>query len=663
MKQISDFLTISLISGTSEERFCLCLKSLLKALAQFPYRLIVTDNASDFDVSKHVNHLFKNAKIISNESVLTYAKNQNRVLKECQSNFILMLKDDVELIPTTVHKLKICLERHPASAIAAPALYRGELSEKPQLAGTELTRGLPVTWKLPIYYLMREMGGMNFYESYIGYSHLRDQPLAYIKSRLFLARSKMLMDAGGFDEDYIESGEDLDFGKKLRGLGYELYQAEDAKCISYKKLSLEPVSWEGIFESWERYNQKYHPGFVALVSRFLAALLKMVLKTKGARKKPEDIKGKEFHKILLFKTGTAKDYLLLTPAIRALKKRYPEARLVLYGTSHASEVFKNNSNLDEVREIPIFFIKNPISLFKPSNFKAARDYLKELKLDRWDLFISFQSLFSWVESSWLWLLTKFSGSPYCIGFNNAYKGLFFTHRINDERESRKHATRKNLDLLHYINVSSKDFETTLSLTEEEKSFGNNWLLNNHFKKDNFIIAVHAGAVAEGLERTSWPKEYFIEVLNQLIERHGVKILLTSSQDPREINLTHYIRDKVLSPPAYIEPELGLKKISSILSCSQMILANDSDVLHAGISSGVPTIGIFGPSDYRLYGAYGDEANFKAFYRPINCRPCVNHYCSDPVCLKTITPEIILEEASRMIVKMERQGVRGAQTPS
>ena len=112
---------------------------------------------------------------------MTYAQNQNRVLKECQSDFILMLKDDIELIPTTVHKLKVCLERQSKAALAAPALYRGELSETPQLPGTELTKGFPITWKLPIHYLMREMGGMNFYESYIAHSNLRDQSLAYTK--------------------------------------------------------------------------------------------------------------------------------------------------------------------------------------------------------------------------------------------------------------------------------------------------------------------------------------------------------------------------------------------------------------------------------------------------------------------------------------------------
>ena len=49
-----------------------------------------------------------------------------------------------------------------------------------------------------------------------------------------------------------------------------------------------------------------------------------------------------------------------------------------------------------------------------------------------------------------------------------------------------------------------------------------------------------------------------------------------------------------------------------------------------------------------YASYGDEVDITALYRSVDCRPCINLQCENPICMTTITPETVLETASKSI---------------
>lgn len=641
-------LIVSIVSGDSEERFRLCLKSLAESLENFQYQIVVINNASPFNVSSVVWDFFTDTQVITNEKPHTFAENQNKVLREYRSDLILIMKDDVRLLPSTLYKLKICLDRHSEAVIAAPAFYIGSLNEVPQLPGIDLMRGFPTTLRLAIQYLMRAVAGNRFYESRIARSGLKDRKLSYAKVNCFLARREALLRVNGLDPQYTTGGEGMDLGHKIRRSGHSIYQAEEAKCIRYKELPADTGMWQRIFEDWDRHNQKNHHAVVSIACKLLQLVLKSVLKIKGLKKEPESLKGKEFHKILIYKTGSKKDFLMITPALTALRKRYPEARIILMGNSEGIEILQDNSDIDEIRPLPENFMRNPLFYLKPSSFAEVHGFLKDLLLDRWDLFISFQDIFYWKDALRIWLVSRSSGVKRKLGLNTDGKGFFLTHKITDERRRFKHATRKCLDVLGLLEVIPLDLVSKVSLSSKEEKFGKDWLAKQGIGPDDFVVSVYAGGDPDSLDRTSWPKEYFIEMINQLIDRHSVKVLMMSSQDPREMNWCHYIKDKISRSPVCVDPELNIKQIAGILKNTQLLIANDSDILHTALASGAPAIGIFGPTDYQLYGSYGDEVDLTALYRNIDCRPCVNIHCSDPLCMKSITPELVLEKASRSI---------------
>ena len=124
--------------------------------------------------------------------------------------------------------------------------------------------------------------------------------------------------------------------------------------------------------------------------------------------------------------------------------------------------------------------------------------------------------------------------------------------------------------------------------------------------------------------------------------------MTCGSDIRERNWVNSIRDRILPQPLLAGPELTLGQKAAIIQKAGLVIANDSDLLHIGLALKCPAIGIFGPTDYQLVATYGEEVDLTAFYRPIDCRPCVNIHCADPVCMKSITPETVLESASKTI---------------
>ena len=131
------------------------------------------------------------------------------------------------------------------------------------------------------------------------------------------------------------------------------------------------------------------------------------------------------------------------------------------------------------------------------------------------------------------------------------------------------------------------------------------ILLDYTNKANDLIALAPGAnwVAK-----QWPKENFLLLIKNLQSNRNFKnsiFILLGSENEFESGL--YIKSKLRKKK--IENLIGILNLAEIyilLKKCKLFLGNDSGLMHLAALSGIPTIGLFGPSDKNQYHPWGQR---------------------------------------------------------
>ena len=108
---------------------------------------------------------------------------------------------------------------------------------------------------------------------------------------------------------------------------------------------------------------------------------------------------------------------------------------------------------------------------------------------------------------------------------------------------------------------------------------------------------------------TWPLERFSRVAMRLLDpkgpmRGGRLMVLGGPQDGK---LAKGLRDVVMRSQ-FINLTEGTDLITAhaCLKRARLFIGNDSGTMHLAAAAGIPTLGLFGPSDERLYGPWGTD---------------------------------------------------------
>ena len=99
----------------------------------------------------------------------------------------------------------------------------------------------------------------------------------------------------------------------------------------------------------------------------------------------------------------------------------------------------------------------------------------------------------------------------------------------------------------------------------------------------------------------------------------------------------------------------LKELAEVFRRCRVTVGNDTGPLYVSFAVGTPTVAVFGPTDARRLGPYGEgHAKVTA---GVECAPCRRRRCVPLRCMDAIAPETGVEAASRL-VRRTREGASG-----
>jgi lipopolysaccharide heptosyltransferase II len=359
--------------------------------------------------------------------------------------------------------------------------------------------------------------------------------------------------------------------------------------------------------------------------------------------------------ILLVRLRLIGDVVFTTPAIRAIRRHFPNARIAYIVEEEAAAVVRQNPHLDAV-----IVARSPHA---PGRLRADIELIRRLRRDRYDLAIDFHG---GPRSS---LLTWLSGAPKRIGYEVAGRSWMYTTRVPRPRALRpRHSVVSQWDVLLPLGIAPPEPEIDVTEMPDDPTASAalaRRLAEAGVAAEHPVIVVHVSA---GNPFRRWPAPSFVDLVCRLVSRDPKRrIVLTSgpSDAAAAAAIAAEARDRLAASerPAVLEcGEFDLAELRALAARAALYIGGDSGPLHIAGTTGVPVVGLYGPTlpvrSQPFRGARFVSAS--AEVRDLACRPCDQRRCApgDFRCLTGISAETVADLAERAIRWPEGQHYDG-----
>ena len=340
-------------------------------------------------------------------------------------------------------------------------------------------------------------------------------------------------------------------------------------------------------------------------------------------------------KILIIRFSSLGDILLSTPLISLLKKQFPETQIDFLVKSEYAELVKHHQALNRVIEFDA-----------SAGFAGLRRLKKQLLQQHYRVVIDIHRN---LRSRYLTTgVSLFSGQRVrVLGVkkNQLKRFLLVKLKINLYRGRGKRILpvwEKYIRAAAPLGIALENPGIRIFLPPAAEKKAEDYL--NTLPPGNWKIAVAPGA-KHFTKR--WLPEYFAELIRRLHEEYALSCILVGGEDDREVV------GKILSvlPPGVAVSAAGqfsLTETAALLKNMDLVISNDSGLMHLAAAFQKPTVAIFGSTVEEL-GFFPDNPNAIVLEnKRLSCRPC-SHIgrASCPKkhfrCMTEITPQMVFEE--------------------
>lgn len=147
------------------------------------------------------------------------------------------------------------------------------------------------------------------------------------------------------------------------------------------------------------------------------------------------------------------------------------------------------------------------------------------------------------------------------------------------------------------------------------------------------VVIHPGA---GARWKRWPAQTFARLADALRDRGHPVVLV---EGPADSETVAEVRAQIRRPVPIIREE-RLRVLAALLACADPFVGNDSGITHLAAAAGARTIALFGPTDPASWAPLGDVRVLRACTARA-VRQGQIRVCDDPECLERIGVDEVL----------------------
>jgi len=319
----------------------------------------------------------------------------------------------------------------------------------------------------------------------------------------------------------------------------------------------------------------------------------------------------QVQRILLRVPNWVGDAVMSLPVLSGLTDLFPGAQITVLAAPRVAPLFSGQPGVTEV-------------LPYPAGQEKWR-FLLDLK-NKFDLALALPN--SLESALGLWL----SRTPHRLGYAANGRAPLLTLVL----KGRKHLHGLH-QVFYYLGLLGafgpvKDFlPPQLHLSEAELADAGALFLEYGHNPGGPWIGLAPGAAYGPAKR--WPAERFAAVGDLLQGEFQASLALLGGPADREAaaEVQHLGQGTYLN----LAGETTLRQALGVLSRLNVLITNDSGLMHAAAALGVPVVALFGSTDPAATGPFTTRATIVHHPRP--CSPCLERTCSqDYACLTDIT---------------------------
>ena len=330
------------------------------------------------------------------------------------------------------------------------------------------------------------------------------------------------------------------------------------------------------------------------------------------------------------------DAVLLTPLLRALRRRYPGTWIELIGKSFLRDLFAHDLCVNE------------ITVYAPPWVAFKRKYRfwspKYVELILW------LARRRGAENDWVvttrgdireHLMAALMGGRRRFGYDNGGGACLLTDTFPylAPKERQRHYAEYSSEVAGLMGCPEDGRGPRLMILKDERQKALDFLRRSGWHGERPLVGVHVGAAAP-IRR--WPVERFQSVLDGTRQKIGWLVILCDPESSwNRLELPGGLGGSKFSG--------SLREVLALLSHLDLLLCNDGGIMHTAAALGVRVVAIFGPTNPVWFGPYG-EGHRVVFNENMPCRPC-RDMCrfSNPVCMEAVTVEQVRTAIENLVV--------------
>jgi ADP-heptose:LPS heptosyltransferase len=294
------------------------------------------------------------------------------------------------------------------------------------------------------------------------------------------------------------------------------------------------------------------------------------------------------------------DMLCAVPLLRALRLKFPGAKIALLASPVNYEIMRNHPSADRVLLYDKkLFLRSPLALVR---------FFRELRSLRADLAVVPATVSMSFTSDLLAVLSGAGvriGPGSLLGRPNPSRFCYTTQvTLEWKSESRRHQALRNLDIASGagLHLETGDISSSIGLTAEERASATGFLSSLR-KAHPSVIGFHPGA---GKAENRWGAENFAAVAEHLEKKWNTGILLTAGpMDAEPLNVMR----KNLRCPYEILQNYPIRQVAAIIDQLDLYLTNDTGVMHIAGATRAHLLALFGPTDPLEWAPIGEKNRF------------------------------------------------------
>ncbi|MBN1482843.1 lipopolysaccharide heptosyltransferase II [candidate division KSB1 bacterium] len=335
--------------------------------------------------------------------------------------------------------------------------------------------------------------------------------------------------------------------------------------------------------------------------------------------------------ILVIRLSSIGDILLASPLLRLLRQRFPDAHIDFVIKSRYVDAIRTNPHLDTV-----------YPLETSAGHSALQEMRRQLRMHHYELVVDIHNNFRShylrkIPDAHVVVVNKYKWRRFllvCFGWN-LYKQIVPVYQ-------------RYINTVAHLGVEDDEEGLEFCIDTERQSAIRTKLDEMGFQFDKKTVAIAPGA---SFYTKRWPLDYFIAVAKALQSALDIQCILLG--DKQDAELTRGLAEALNESTYDVAGQLSLMESACALNCADVLLTNDTGLMHLATALGKPTVSIFG-STVKELGFFPVGNNVMVIENVgLSCRPCTHigrkscprkHF----KCMKEIEPQRVFDALASLL---------------